>query len=262
MPTVASARTLIQTAELPILISLAADEIAGGGLPTFDPSKPQALVIGSDVVSFTVGVEADFRQAIADSALFAQLVALNNKGIAGDANKFFETYLMTLAGLGWMIQTRETATVKLETDGFDVHSAISGVIEVFLQGISGAAKVVLAVLNGLKEMDQNEPFITLFNRRSHSQTLSRFQFTYIHNHPRLGLCAEIAAFTLNAEIGTTQILFFKLSRQSGALSRSIGTLSIDSEALKELKPNLAAKVKEFRTRMIADATLALPSPDV
>jgi hypothetical protein len=70
---------------------------AAGFLLSIHP-KPQALVIGSDVVSFTVGVEADFRQAIADSALFAQLVALNKKGTAGDAMKFFDAYLTTLAG--------------------------------------------------------------------------------------------------------------------------------------------------------------------
>ena len=259
MPTIAAARTLIQLAELPKITALAADEIEGGGFPTFDPSKPQALVIGSDVVSFTVGVEADFRQAIADSALFAQLVALNKKGTAGNAMKFFDAYLTTLAGLGWMIQTRETATIKLQTDGFDVHSAITGVITAFLSPISGAAAAVLAVLDGLHKMNANEPFITLFNKRSHSQTLSRFQFTYVHNDPDHGLCAEIAAFALNADVGQTQVLFFKLNRNSSALSRSLGTLSIDTEALKELKPNLAGRVKDFRTRMIADATLAIPA---
>ena len=259
MPTIAAARTLIQLAELPKITALAADEIEGGGFPTFDPSKPQALVIGSDVVSFTVGVEADFRQAIADSALFAQLVALNKKGTAGDAMRFFDAYLTTLAGLGWLIQTREAATIKLQTDGFDVHSAITGVITAFLSPISGAAAAVLAVLDGLHKMNANEPFITLFNKRSHSQTLSRFQFTYVHNDPDHGLCAEIAAFALNADVGQTQVLFFKLNRNSSALSRSLGTLTIDTEALKELKPNLAGRVKDFRTRMIADATLAIPA---
>ena len=89
--------------------------------------------------------------------------------------------------------------------------------------------------------------------------MSRFQFTYVHNDPVHGLCAEIAAFALNADVGQTQVLFFKLKKDSSALSRSLGTLSIDTEALNELKPNLAAKVRDFRTRMIADATLAIPS---
>lgn len=259
MPTIAAARTLIQTAELPSLLGLGADEPAGGGLPSFDPARPQALVIGADVVSFTVGVEAEFRQAIADSALFAQLVALNKPGTSGDAMKFFDAYLATLVGLGWMIQARETAQVKLRTDGFDVHSAITGVITAFLVPISGAAAAVIAVLNGLHNMDQSQPFITLFNKRSHSQELSRFQFTYVHDDPVHGLTAEIAAFALNAKTGSTQVLFFKLKKDSSALSRSLGTLSIDTAALQEIRPNLAAKVKDFRTRMIADATLALPA---
>lgn len=258
MTIVTAARTLIQTAELPSFVALAAEENEGGGLPVFDPTKPQALVIGSDVVSFTIGVEADFRQAIADSALFAQLVALNKPGTADDAMKFFDAYLITLAGLGWLIQARETAQIKLRTDGFDVHSAITGVITAFLAPISGAAAAVIAVLDGLHKMNADKPFITLFNKRSHSQKVSRFQFTYVHDDPVHGLCAEIAAFALDADVGETQVLFFKLKKDSSALSRSLGTLSIDTEALKQLKPNLAAKVKDFRTRMIADATLALP----
>lgn len=259
MATVAAARTLIQMAELPALLGLGADEPAGGGLPAFDPARPQALVIGSDVVSFTIGIEADFRQAIADCALFAQLVALNKPGTAGDAMKFFDAYLTSLAGLGWLIQARDTATIKLRTDGFDVHSAITGVITAFLEPIAGAAKVILAVLDGLHKMDPSQPFITLFNKRSHAQKISRFQFTYVHDDPVHGLCAEIAAFALNAEVGKTQVLFFKLSKDSSSLSRSLGTLSIDTAALKEIRPNLAAKVRDFRTRMIADATLALPA---
>lgn len=258
MPTISAARTLIAEADFPALAALGADEPAGGGLPDLKTDIPQALVIGSDVVSFTVGVEADFRQAIADSALFAQLVVLGKPGMADDAMKFFDAYLTTLAGLGWIIQARDTATVKLRTDGFDVHGAITGVITAFLAPISGAAAAVLAVLDGLHKMSENEPFITLFNKRSHSETLSRFQFTYVHDDPVHGLCAEVAAFALNAEVGQTQVLFFKLSKNSSALSRSTGTMSIDTAALMGIKAQLAGKVKAFRTRMIADATLALP----
>ncbi len=258
MTTIAAARTLITEAELPALAGLAADAPTGGGLPDFDPAKPQALVIGSDVLSFTVGVEADFRQAIADSALFAQLVALNKTSGAAEPMKFFDAYLATLSGLGWLIQTHETATLELRTDGFDVHGAITGVITAFLAPIAGAAAAVIAVLNGLKQMDQDAPFITLFNKRSRQQTLSRFQFTYVHKDPEHGLFAEIAAFALDAEVGETQVLFFRLSKNSSALSRSLGTLSVDTEALKGIKANLAAKVKDFRTAMIADATLTLP----
>lgn len=258
MPTVAAARTLIQTAELPDLLGLGADEPAGGGMPTFDPARPQALVVGSDVVSFTIGVEADFRQAITDSALFAQLVALNKPGTAGDAMKFFDAYLTSLAGLGWIIQARDTAKIKLRTDGFDVHSAIIGVITAFLAPIAGAGAAVVAVLNGLHNMDPSQPFITLFNKRSRSQSLSRFQFTYVHDDPVHGLTAEMAAFALDADVGETQVLFFRLSKDHSNLSRSLGTLSIDTAVLQEIRPNLAAKVRDFRTRMIADATLALP----
>lgn len=263
MSNVAAARTLIAETDLSAGMGHAfgADAPDGGGLPAFDPAKPQALVIGSDVVSFTLGVDADFRQAIADSALFAQLVALNKVGTNDDPMAFFDAYLTTLAGLGWVIQMRETAAVDFKGNNFDLHEALTGVISSFLAPIAGAAAAVLAVLKGLKQMNQDSPFIVLFNKRSHKARIGRFQFTYVHPDPEHGLAAEIAAFALKAEVDITQILFFRLTKKRDELRRSLGTLSIDTEALKQIKPNLAAKVKDFRLRMIADATLALPADD-
>ena len=73
MPTIAAARTLIQMTELPSVMALAADEIEGGGLPTFDPSKPQALVIGSAVV-----LTLAMRAGVETIHIFFRIDALNN----------------------------------------------------------------------------------------------------------------------------------------------------------------------------------------
>lgn len=66
MTTIAAARTLIQMAEIPPVEAFAADAPANGGMPEFDIARQQTLVVGSDIVSFTIGIEATFRQAISD----------------------------------------------------------------------------------------------------------------------------------------------------------------------------------------------------
>ena len=56
----------------------------GMGMPELETSKQQSLVVGANVVSFTTGVEADVRQAITDSSLFAQLAAAKAVGTNTD----------------------------------------------------------------------------------------------------------------------------------------------------------------------------------
>ena len=262
MTSLAAARTLIQLAELPPATAFAADTVEGGGMPEFDAAREQALVIGSDVVSFTTGVESSFRQAIADSSLFAQLVAIRKVGADADPIAFFDAYFETLLGLGWIVQQRDTAEFNYDGTGFDVHEAVIGVISAFLAPIAGAAAAVLTVLEGLRKMEPDKPFIKLFDKQSRHAKIGRFQFTYVRPDPEHGLIAEIMAFALNADNVVTQVLFFRLRKGSTMLRRSLGTLSIDTEALDGLRPNLAAKVKAFRQSFIAEADLGPPPGEV
>lgn len=255
MITTAQARDLIASTELPTAASFAADAPEGGGMPTFDPAKDQAVVIGSDVVSFGSGVEAEFRQAITDSALFAQLAALHRVGGNADPMKFFDAYFEILMGLGWLVQQRDTSELDVDGVGVDLHQAVTGVISAFLQPIAGAAAIVLAVLNGLHQMNAQSPFITLFNRRSTHEKIGKFQFTYVKKDPEHGLLAEMAAFGLVADQAITQILFLKLKKDRTSVRRSLGSLSIDPAALSALRPNLAGKVMAYRTSMIAEEEL-------
>lgn len=256
MVDLATARNLISEAVLPPIMAFAADAPpSGGGLPDFDPAKEQSVVIGSDVVSFGTGVDAKFRQAISDCALFAQLRAQHMVGADADPMAFFDAYFETMMGLGWIEQSRETDALDVEGSGLDVHEAIIGVVSGFLAPIAGAGAAVLAVLNGLHQMDSKAPFITLFNKRSVHQKIGKFQFTYVHSDANGGLLAQMAAFGLVASQVVTQVLFFKLKDHSTSLRKSLGLLSIDPATLDHLRPNLAAKVLAYRQSLIAEAEL-------
>jgi hypothetical protein len=207
------------------------------------------------VVSFGTGVDADFRQAITDSALFAQLAALHDVGTNADPMAFFDAYFSRLIGLGWLQQERDTSELDVKGAGFDVHQAVTGVISAFLAPIAGAAAAVLAVLNGLHQMDSQAPFITLFNKRSTREKIGKFQFTYVSKDPDHGLLAEMAAFGLVAKEDITQILFFKLKGHETSVRRSLGKLSIAPGALEGVRQQLAGKVQAYRKSMIAGAEL-------
>lgn len=89
------ARQFLATASLPPQPEVFA-AAKGMEMPALETSRQQSLVVGSNVVSFTTGVEADVRQAITDSSLFAQLAAAKAVGTNTDPLVFFDAYFSNL----------------------------------------------------------------------------------------------------------------------------------------------------------------------
>ncbi|WP_333848999.1 hypothetical protein [Leclercia sp.] len=229
---------------------------AGMGMPDFETSSQQSLVVGSNVVSFASGIDAKLRQAITDTSLFAQLAAARAVNNDPDPLKFFDAYFTYLANIGWVIQSKQTAEVNYEGDTLEVHKAILGVITSFLSPVAGALQAVLSVLSGLQNMNRNAPFITLFKKQSQHGNIGRFQFTCIYSDPEQGPVARAIAFSLQADNTLTQVLFFKLQKGKTNFRRSEGVLSIDAHALISLQSQLTTKLKAYHSAYIADTKLA------
>jgi len=248
------ARIYVARMALPAASAFAADapDLA------FDAAKQQALVVGSDVLSFDSGVEAEFREAISDSALLAQLAAKQKMGTNKDPIAFFDAYFDVLANLGWVTQMRDTAKYDIKTDGMEVHEAILQVVTAFLGPVPGAVALVKLALESLKSMNAGSPLITLFHRESQHADIGRFQFTIVRQDADGGLFAEVMAFALTANKTITQILFFKLSKSKSTLRRSLGKVSLNRTALAGLKPAVRAKVQAFLGGFVA----ALELPDI
>lgn len=246
-----SARTYVARA-LPDSVLLGADEPPDLG---FDKAKEQAVLVGSAVLSFDVGVEADFREAISDSALLAQLVANKTNDVGTDPIAWFDAYFAVLGNIGWAIQARDTATYDIKADGMEVHEAILEVITAFIGPVPGAAALVKLALDSLKKMDADSPLITLFEKQSQHARIGRFQFTTVRQDATGGLLAEAMAFALNADRVVTQILFFKLSKSKQTLRRSLGTISLNREALVTLKPLIRKKVQAHMLDFVASIDL-------
>lgn len=221
----------------------------------FDKAKEQAVLVGSAVLSFDVGVEAGFREAISDSALLAQLVANKTNDVGTDPIAWFDAYFAVLGNIGWAIQARDTATYDIKTDGMEVHEAILDVIAAFIGPVPGAAALVQLALQSLKKMDADSPLITIFEKQSQHATIGRFQFTTVRQDATGGLLAEAMAFALNAERNITQILFFRLSKNKQTLRRSLGTISLNREALIKLQPLIRQKVQAHMIDFVASINL-------
>ena len=205
-----------------------------------------ALTVGgSDVISFDQGVPAEFREAVSDSALLAQLHVDKKLGRNADPIAYFDEYFATLTKLGWVTQIWDKAEYEMTSKGATVHEAIIAVVQAFLKGMPGALDLVILTLNSLKSMDENSKQIRLFQRNTQDATIGRFQFTTVHQDATGGLLAEVMAFTLDAKERITKVLFFEVNTTKSRLRRKLGSMSLNRTALGAVLPAVRQKIAPF-----------------
>ena len=194
--------------------------------------KDQAAVVGSDIIAFVTGVTAERREAIINSALLAQLVANNEVKDRTRVYEWYDAYFRVLANIGWAIQQVSWAEYTEKEGGFQAHEAILKVAATLLGPATTALALVTTTVNALKEMDKDNPWITLFNRESQEAHTAHFQVSLAEQAPDGQFLVTTMAFGLQAKSSVTQVLFFKIKKGQATLkhyrdrSRSIPASSI------------------------------------
>jgi len=212
-------------------------------VPDYQPGVPQVITVGSQIAEFSEGVPADLRSTIANCILLAQLAADRWVETHPDADElnWYNCYVAVLKKCGWLIERNETSLKSVSGDGFKVHQEIIGVLTAALGG-AAAASIILGVLSGLKKMDENQPFFTIFDRASQRAEATLFQISYVDagagKHPRL----NFAAYHVAASASATQILFFKFAGTNAKLRSSYADLSIDEDILRAVRDQIFARV--------------------
>lgn len=219
----------------------------------FDKNKDQALVVGSDIISFVKGVTEQRRQDLANSALLAQLVA--NKKVPNKAHVFawYDAYFDALTNIGWTVQSKELVEHTESGQNFQVHKAIIKLATVLLGPNVAALTLVKETLDALNSMEPDSPWITVFSRESQTAKRSRFQITLAENAPDGGFLVSLMAFGLSAKKTVTQVLFFKLRESDVLLKHSSGKVTINTvvmDAIRDkLKEKIAARSGDFFTEL-------------
>lgn len=244
-PSKTEALAFIESVELPTLLETTqAQGTQPDGTPAFDfdKAKDQALVVGSDIISFVKGVTEDRRRDIVNSALLAQLAAKKQVPDPTDVERWYDVYFDVLTNIGWVIQDRQFVEhVHLGTE-VEVHEAIMTVAASLLGPASGALALVKTTLDALKSMQENSPFITLFHRESQSARNAKFQVTLAEDTPDGQFLVTLMAFALNAEAGFTKVLVFKFNKQSVRIRHASGKVTINSAVLAGIRDALNDKV--------------------
>jgi hypothetical protein len=243
------ARSFVRQAQLPPLFRAA--EAAPLAIETpLESGKNQAAVVGSDVVAFVTGVTAERREAIANSALLAQLVATTKVPERKEIYRWYNEYFKVLENIGWATQEASFAEYTEKANGLQAHEAILKAATALL-GPGTALVLVTATINALKSMQQGTPWFTIFNRETEHARTAHFQVTLVDQSPDGQFLVSIMAFGLEASSSITQVLFFKIKKNEATLKHYAGKVTINTGVLDDVKGELQAKLKEHAKSYIA-----------
>lgn len=220
----------------------------------FTAARDQAMVVGSNVVSFMQGVTPERRQDLVNTVLLAQLAANKLVPNATDVYRWYNTYFDVLTHVGWVVQDRGFATYSEASEDFEAHKAILQVAASLLGPSAAALVVVKTTLDALASMSGDSPWITLFNRESQHANTARFQVSVVEEGANDQSLATLMAFGLEAKVMLTQVLFFKFRSSEATIKHYSGKITIDSKVLTEVREMVAAKITAFAN----DYVRALP----
>ncbi len=211
----------------------------------FDAVKNQAMVVGSDIVSFVKGVTPERREDIVNCSLLAQLAAKKQVGDMTKVYDWYNAYFDVLMNIGWAVQDRGFATYTEASENFDAHEAIIKVAESLLGPTATTMVVVKATLDALKSMSADSPWITLFNRESLSANTARFQVTLAEQGVDDQFIVSLMAFGLEARAKLTQVLFFKYRSNEATLKHYSGKVTINSHVLSGARELIRNRISAF-----------------
>jgi hypothetical protein len=207
---------------------------------------PAGLVVGKTLLDLSAVPSPDVRAGISLSMLFASRVA-SNDAVATDEDSWLASYQTSLGKLGFSLGGTAEVNSSFKKLNVSVHKAIVPFLTIAFGGAM-VGPVILAALDNLQKMDPDAPWITLFDREA-----TRFSVKEMHFGAAVPIGTETqiryAVARLNVELGTTRILFFKITNKTANFV-SMTTSMVANNSLmavmeEDLKLRLAKQIRSF-----------------
>ena len=220
---------------------------APGVTNTIDIGKlPGGLVIGNTLLDVSNVPNGEVRAGISLSMLFANRVATHQAGKA-DVDSWLAAYQTALGELGFRLSGTATTNSTFKKLGVEVHKAIIPVLKIAFGG-AAVGPVILSALEELGKANSESPWITLFDHES-----KRFEIKEMHFAATVttGFETEIryAVARLHVDVGQTQILFFKVTKNSANFDSLTTRLAVSNSLMAvvedDLKERLANLIKTY-----------------
>jgi hypothetical protein len=232
--------TYIERVELPSARSRGPDE------PLPPPPKftdgQQGLAIGSQLTEFTSNVTAVIRPAVSNSLLLAQLAAEKANLGDPDTKAWFTTFNTVLGKVGWLPVGGEIMTQQVSDRDAELHKAIIPVLMAALGPAAAASSIIIAALRGLQSMNEDSPWITLFQQKTHRANVAQFGLNFVDGGDKGGAALKAVYFSLTATKLLTQVLFVRLSEANATITTEQREAMLSAAAIEAAQDSLQAKL--------------------
>jgi hypothetical protein len=245
-------RQLIESARLPPLRLRRTRSLDDRPPLQLKDTDPQTLVAGSALIVAAENVPAQTREDLINCTLFAQLAASSDVPDSKKIISWYDAYFKRLRILGWAQSDYQFQDYRFSGQHAEAHKAIEKVLMALLGPQAAALAVIQAALKGLQEMNENSPWLTLFDQQSRVEKSARFQVATAQVGPGGLLQTALVAFHLKAKTKLTQVLFFRFSSSSTRLQYASGIATIQESALADTRELIAQQLSQYRRQMVAD----------
>lgn len=210
--------------------------------PWFADRDPQLVAIGSLIAEFRTGLDATTRRAVAESLLLAHLAA--NRSAADDSGiaNWYRRYTDVLTNTGWTAKAMAFTHQELPATEGGVREAVLPVLSTMLGPKLATSSLLLPLLSGLGQWQQEPLGIQLFHRASEHLGGARFQIAFIDADASGNPEAQVLCIGIEAERTITAVLFFKTTNERAQIHHASGHFSISSAMLDGTRDAVSQRV--------------------
>jgi hypothetical protein len=250
--TIINPRTYIKSAEIePLTGAEAAEADATPGLNL--DQLPPGVVSGTTLIDFSGVPSAEVRAGVSLSMLFASRVANTATKAAGNEDEWLAAYTSSLASLGFMNSGMAVVKSRFSRTGIEVHKSIIPFLTIAFGGAT-IGPVILAALLNLQSMNENSPWITLFERESKRFNIREMHFAAVNSTP-LDTSIRYAIARLNVDFVVTSVLFFKVTDATADYQSATTTMTANNSLLAVTEGDLRLRLGQMTKKFILAADI-------
>ena len=251
---VTNPRAFIEDVDFEPLVGSLEEGIEDGEPVNLD-QLPSGVVSGTTLIDFSAVPDLKVRAGVSLSMLFASRVATKATRVeeGEDEDDWLATYTSTLGQLGFSLSGSAIVNSKFKKTGLRVHKAIIPFLTIAFGG-AAVGPIILAGLKNLQEMNQDTPWISLFDSQSKRFNTRELHFAAVSSSAT-DTSIRYAIARLNVALDETSVLFFKLTKAAAQFESVTTTMAANNSLLAATEPALRERLGQMTTSFIKDAEI-------
>ena len=183
-----------------------------------------------------------------NSVLLAQLAADKKYDREFDTENWYTFYRTVLDNVGWVVPHFSFTRFNAGSQSFTADKVIIGLLEAIATG--NEISVVTRTLDAIKQLEDGDNRLVLFESHSHSAANGNFQISSVSEAGN-SVIMKLGAFYFSAKSTVTRILWFSFPSGSSSFYQGGQTMELDDEVYSHVRNDIVTKLGTRAAQYIA-----------